>query len=136
MLPGGEEPKPILGRSLGLGQDRSCLLYTSRAAALFAVALYSEVMLSENPDREEALGFVSRVDEGYHIMDEFTPLERAYLDTPSPEQYDCIQFLWRYECCAVLLWTLGIIDLPYPCLLYTSDSIDVMFYFAGSMDVS
>ena len=23
MLPGGEEPKPILGRSLGLGQDRS-----------------------------------------------------------------------------------------------------------------
>lgn len=85
-----------------------------RAAALFAVALYSEVMLSENPDREEALGFVTRVDEGYHIMDEFTPLERTYLENPSPEQYDCIQFLWRYECCAVLLWALGIVELPYP----------------------
>ena len=99
-----------------------------RAAALFAVALYSEVMLSENPDREEALGFVARVDEGYHIMDEFTPLERAYLDTPSPEQYDCIQFLWRYECCAVLLWTLGIIDLPYPSAICDVPYIARLFF--------
>ena len=99
-----------------------------RAEALFAVALYSEVMLSENPDREEALGFVARVDEGYHIMDEFTPLERAYLDTPSPEQYDCIQFLWRYECCAVLLWTLGIIDLPYPSAICDVPYIARLFF--------
>ena len=53
-----------------------------RAIALFAVALYSEVLLSENPDREEALDFVRRIDESYHIMDEFTPAERAYLDNP------------------------------------------------------
>lgn len=93
-----------------------------RAAALFAVALYSEVMLSENPDREEALEFVQRVDAGFHIMDELTPAERAYLDNPSPEQHDCIQFLWRYECCAVLLWALGITELPYP-----SEICDVPF---------
>lgn len=85
-----------------------------RAAALFAVALYSEVLLLENPDREEALYYVSKVTEAYHIEDEFTPMERAYLDNPEPEQNDCIQFLWRYECCAVLLWALGIVDLPYP----------------------
>ena len=85
-----------------------------RAAALFAVALYSEVLLSENPDREEALDYVSKVAEAYHIEDEFTPMEREYLDNPDPEQHDCIQFLWRYECCAVLLWALGIDELPYP----------------------
>ncbi|WP_065219674.1 MULTISPECIES: DUF4272 domain-containing protein [Butyricimonas] len=93
-----------------------------RAAALFAVALYSEVMLSENPDREEGLGFVQRVDAGFHIMDALTPAERAYLDNPSPERHDCIQFLWRYECCAVLLWALGITELPYP-----SEICDVPF---------
>ena len=99
-----------------------------RAAALFAVALYSEVMLSENPDREEALGFVTRVDEGYHIMDEFTPLERTYLENPSPEQYDCIQFLWRYECCAVLLWALGIVELPYPSAICDVPYIARLFF--------
>lgn len=93
-----------------------------RAIALFAVALYSEVLLSENPDREEALDFVRRIDESYHIMDEFTPAERAYLDNPAPEEHDRIQFLWRYECCAVLLWALGITELPYP-----SEICDVPF---------
>lgn len=93
-----------------------------RAIALFAVALYSEVLLSENLDREEALDFVRRIDESYHIMDEFTPAERAYLDNPAPEEHDRIQFLWRYECCAVLLWALGITELPYP-----SEICDVPF---------
>lgn len=93
-----------------------------RAIGLFAVALYSEVLLSENPDREEALDFVRQIDESYHIMDEFTPAERAYLDNPAPEEHDRIQFLWRYECCAVLLWALGITELPYP-----SEICDVPF---------
>ena len=93
-----------------------------RATALFAVALYSEVMLSENPDREEGLSFVKKIDESYHIMDELTPLEKTYLENPSPEQHDCIQFLWRYECCAVLLWALGSAELSYP-----SEICDVPF---------
>ena len=99
-----------------------------RAVALFAVALYSEVLLSENPNREEALDFVNRLDEGYHIMDEFTPLERIYLNNPSPEQHDCIQFLWRYECCAVLLWALGIIELPYPSTICDVPYIARLFF--------
>lgn len=68
------------------------------------------------------MDFVRQIDESYHIMDEFTPAERAYLDNPAPEEHDRIQFLWRYECCAVLLWALGITELPYP-----SEICDVPF---------
>lgn len=86
-----------------------------RAVALFAVAVYSEVMLSETPDREAALAYVDKMDELYEAKTFLTSAERAYIDTPEPEQQLCIQFVWRYECCGVLLWAAGIIDeLSYP----------------------
>lgn len=86
-----------------------------RAVALFAVAVYSEVMLSENPDRDEALGYVGKLDEIYGAGQWLTPKESAYLANPSPDQHECIQFVWRYECCGALLWAAGITDdLPYP----------------------
>lgn len=86
-----------------------------RAAALFAVAVYSEVLLSENPDREEAQFYVEKMNEIYGVMSCFTPAEKEYLSNPEPEESECIQFVWRYECCAVLLWAAGIVEeLPYP----------------------
>lgn len=86
-----------------------------RAAALFAVAVYSEVLLSENPDREEAQFYVEKMNEIYGVMSCFTPAEKEYLTNPEPEENKCIQFVWRYECCAVLLWAAGIVEeLPYP----------------------
>lgn len=92
-----------------------------RAAALFAVAVYSEVLLSENPSREEALGYLQQLEERYGIGKFLTPAENAYLSDPAPEQPACIQFVWRYECCGVLLWAAGIVEeLPFP-----SDICDV-----------
>lgn len=92
-----------------------------RATALFAVAVYSEVLLSETPDREEALGFVDKLDEIYHIKSWLTPSEAAYIGNPAPAENECIQFVWRYECCGVLLWAAGVTEeLPYP-----SDICDV-----------
>lgn len=86
-----------------------------RAVALFAVAVYSEVMLSETPDREEALGYIGKLDEIYNVTSYFTPAENSYLAHPAPDQQECVQFLWRYECCATLLWASGIVEeLPYP----------------------
>lgn len=86
-----------------------------RAVALFAVAVYAEVLLSENPDRDEALGYVGKLDEIYGVSHWLTPKEAAYLADPSPEQQESIQFVWRYECCGALLWAAGITDdLPYP----------------------
>lgn len=92
-----------------------------RATALFGVAVYSEVLLSETPDREEALGFIDKLDEIYSIRTWMTPAETAYIANPEPSESECIQFVWRYECCGVLLWAAGITeDLPYP-----SDICDV-----------
>lgn len=92
-----------------------------RAAALFAVAVYSEVLLSENPDREEALFYVDKMEEIYGVKKWLSSAETAYLAEPEPEQNKCIQFVWRYECCGVLLWAAGIVEeLPYP-----SDICDV-----------
>lgn len=92
-----------------------------RAAALFAVAVYSEVMLSENPDRNEALTYFSKMDEIYGIQNWITSAEAAYIANPNSEETERIQFVWRYECCGVLLWAAGIVEeLPYP-----SDICDV-----------
>lgn len=86
-----------------------------RAAALFAVAVYSEVLLSETPDRNEALTYFNKMDEIYGIHQWITPAEAAYVSNEEPEESERIQFVWRYECCAVLLWAAGIVEeLPYP----------------------
>ena len=55
-----------------------------RAATLFAVAVYSEVMLSENPDRNEALTYFNKMDEIYGIQSWLTPAEAAYISNPDP----------------------------------------------------
>lgn len=86
-----------------------------RVSALFAVALYSEVRLSPEGSRREALSYFERVDEVYHVRDWLTPKERAYIEKAECNELECIQFVWRYECCEVLLWALGLIDeLTYP----------------------
>ena len=92
-----------------------------RAAALFAVAVYSEVILSEGSGREEALFYFKKMEQLYKIESYLSPAEAAYIDNPDPEEQECIQFGWRYECAGVLLWAAGIVDdLPYP-----SEIIDV-----------
>lgn len=92
-----------------------------RAAALFTVSIYSEVMLSEDGSREKALFYVDKMDELYGAKAWLTPKERAYLDTSFPEQQECVQYVWRYEACGVLLWAAGVVeDLSYP-----SEIIDV-----------
>ncbi|WP_068688496.1 DUF4272 domain-containing protein [Culturomica massiliensis] len=86
-----------------------------RAAALFAVAVYSEVMLAENPDRREAFLYVNKMNEIYGIEAFLTPMEMAYIQDAESEERQRIQFAWRYECCAVLLWAAGVVEeLPYP----------------------
>lgn len=92
-----------------------------RAAALFAVAVYSEVMLSGGSGREEALLYFNKMEQLYEVETYLSPVEAAYIDNPDPEEQECIQFGWRYECAGVLLWAAGVVDdLPYP-----SEIIDV-----------
>lgn len=92
-----------------------------RAAALFAIAVYSEVMLSENSGREEAVFYFNKMDELYGVKSYLTPNETQYINTLDPEEHECVQYVWRYECCGVLLWAAGVVeDLSYP-----SEIIDV-----------
>lgn len=83
-----------------------------RLASLFAVSVYSEVMLSEEGSRENALEYIDEVKKRYPIS--LSPAETAYIDNESPEKNECVQFVWRYECCTVLLWALGLDKLNYP----------------------
>lgn len=106
-----------------------------RATALFAVAVYSEVLLSEEPNREEALNYVDRLNEMYGIENELTPAEMAYISNPEPEQSACIQFVWRYECCGTLLWAAGITEeLPYPSDICDVPVIAEIFWQHKSLD--
>ena len=85
------------------------------------LAVYSDIMLEENPYRDEALTYFNRMDEIYGISRWLTPKETAFLSDPSSTEQERIQFVWRYENCAVLLWAAGIVEeLPYP-----SDICDV-----------
>lgn len=100
-----------------------------RAATLFAIALYSEVLLSENPDREEAITYFNKMEEIYGIHEWLTPTEKAYLSNPDPDKLERIQFLWRYENCAVLLWAAGIVEeLPYPADISDVPVITAIFW--------
>lgn len=100
-----------------------------RAAALFAVAVYSEVMLSEDSDREAALSYFNKMDELYGVKSYITPHEAAYINNPEPEEQECIQFGWRYECCGVLLWAAGVVDdLSYPSTIIDVPVLAAIFW--------
>lgn len=102
-------------------QMRSREEMVERAAALFAVAVYSEVILSEDADREKALFYFNKMNDLYGVKSYLTKKETAYINDPKPERQTCIQFVWRYECCAVLLWAAGVVDdLSHP-----SEIVDV-----------
>ena len=92
-----------------------------RAAGLFTVAVYSEALLTDHSSPKEAQVYVNKMEELYGAKAFLSPKEIAYLDDPAPEEQTCIQFVWRYEACAALLWAAGVTDeLPYP-----SEIVDV-----------
>ncbi len=106
-----------------------------RAAALFAVAVYSEVMLSENPDRKEALTYFYKMDEIYGINNWITDKEANYVANPEATQQERIQFVWQYENCASLLWSAGIIEeLPYPAEICNVAAITEIFWQNKSIE--
>lgn len=81
-------------------QMRSREEMVERAAALFAVAVYSEVILSEDADREKALFYFNKMNDLYGAKSYLTTKETAYINDPKPDGKPGIQFVWRYECCA------------------------------------
>lgn len=106
-----------------------------RAIASFAVALYAEILLSEKPDRQEALSYVDRLDELYGVRSYFSPAETAYIEDAEPETIRNIQFVWRYECCALCLWAAGIVEeLPYPSEISDIPVFAALFWQHAGLD--
>ncbi|MBC8136750.1 MAG: DUF4272 domain-containing protein [Fibrella sp.] len=83
-----------------------------RAVTLCACAVHAETLRSG-----ETESFAKQLLEDVGLAHTLSPNERRFLDDPKPGEYTVIQFAWRYEACAVLLWALGETDLPYPTVI-------------------
>jgi len=92
-----------------------------RLIAMFGVCVYCEVR-SGDETRDGTAKYLRKIDDilGGHLNDALSPDERAFLATEPPAPAAVANFGWRYECCHVLIWALGLNDLGHP-----SDICDV-----------
>jgi len=87
-----------------------------RLLAMFGVCVYSEAR-SGGEDWEDAQKYLNKIDEILcgKLNDFLTAEEKSYLAEKSPNQHSLAKFGWRYECCHVLMWSLGFFEsLGYP----------------------
>jgi hypothetical protein len=85
-----------------------------RAIASLIVALKGEGV-TQGMDAAEIEKMVEGVRDRYGAANALSPKERAFVDDPRPAQQAAVQFVWRYEVLAVLLWALGYeADLAHP----------------------
>ena len=87
-----------------------------RAVAIFAASVKSEVYGSgAYEDTESKLAeLMSALESRYGKLDFLSKEEKAYIDNPNPAPADVNKFGWRYECCAILLWALNLLDVEEP----------------------
>lgn len=79
-------------------QLRSVEAVAQRALALMLVAVKGEGL-------EQAI--IAQVMADYGIAPFLSPNEKAFIEDLAPSQQDRINFCWRYESLAVMLWALG-----------------------------
>lgn len=87
-----------------------------RLFAMFGVCVYCEAR-DGGQTWEEAQKYLNRINDilGGGLDGALTPAEKAFLAVREPERPDIIRLGWRYECCHVLMWALGMADeLRYP----------------------
>ena len=87
-----------------------------RLLAMFGVCVYSE---ARNGDEnwDDAQKYLNKINDIFNggLDATLTPEEKRYLAEKEPDQRALAKFSWRYECCHVLMWALGIFDeLGYP----------------------
>ena len=86
-----------------------------RLFAMFGVCVYSETRNS-GESWDETQKYLNKIDEilGGGLSSALSPEETEFLAIREPEPHDLGKFGWRYECCYVLLWALGMMELSYP----------------------
>lgn len=86
-----------------------------RAVALMIVSLYSECLLGEGMEVDEAYQFVSNLIERFGAEEFFSPREKEYLHNPDSTEEERIAYSWQYENLFVMEWALGLVDeLDFP----------------------
>lgn len=87
-----------------------------RAVAIFAAAVKSEVYGSgAYEDTEEKYNeLLFELEKRYGKLDFLSAEEKAYILDNNPSQVDINKFGWRYECCAIMFWALGMLELNNP----------------------
>lgn len=86
---------------------RSPAEVAQRALGLFLVALRAESVASADPI--PVLEMQERQPLGYASL---TPAELAYIEDSNPPEQATVEFTWRYESLNLLLWSLGVSELP------------------------
>lgn len=94
--------------AMDVPQDREI---AKRALCLFACAVCGEGMLMEEGSRKIGLEEFSYIDEQFHVRSYLSEQEAAFINAQEVEGNLAIQFTWRYEACAVLLWALGLYEI-------------------------
>lgn len=88
-----------------------------RLIATYATAIQAEVYASgkyENP-QQKMKEQIDLLNEKYHVSQYFSPKEQEYIDHPPAKESKIFNsYAWRYECCAVFLWALSLLDLKEP----------------------
>jgi len=87
-----------------------------RLLAMFAVCVYCEAR-NGGETRDEAQKYLNKINDilNGEIDNVLTQEEKAFLAVEMPSQRALAKFGWRYECCYVLMWSLGLADdLAYP----------------------
>ena len=87
-----------------------------RLACVFAACVRSEIYTCGQFEdcKKAAADPLADLEEGYQISGYLSPEEKEYMEQEMPEAADHNKFGWRYECCAVFLWALSMIEMKEP----------------------
>ena len=85
-----------------------------RLIATFAACIQAEVYTSGQFDdpKGKMEEMLATLEQDYHVSKYLSDEEQDYLETADSEAHN--QFGWRYECCAVFLWALSLMELQDP----------------------
>lgn len=77
----------------------------------YARGYYNEKEMSQETKIQNEIALM---EQKYHVFENFSEEEENYIENKNPDDNTNNKFGWRYECCAVFLWALSLLDLQEP----------------------
>ncbi|MCL1993746.1 MAG: DUF4272 domain-containing protein [Spirochaetes bacterium] len=115
---------------------RSPAEIAERLFPIFTVSVYCEGR-SGGDSWEEAQKYLQAGNDilGGRLDGLLSPAEKEFLIVKEPAQQDVANFSWRYECCYVLMWALGIFEeLSFPDNICDVSAMAKILWNAGSLE--